>query len=811
MERGSAAADLLILGLAPGVAEDFQGRPFVGPSGKILDDILTNVMGMSRQEVAVTNTVKCMLPQGKREPSAKELAACRRWLLEDIEAVQPKVIFALGNVAGKALLGPKMPAIVTARLQDHTATFELSNGSLLPVSVQVSYHPSSVLRGGGYIKQLAEDAQRVRKLLDGTAPDRKQRTFDPSQIHIVRGMKEAVACKRAAVRRGYAVLDAETIGLQPYESAVFDHPLHGILCLAVCAGGESWVWPLAHPGALPFRPGLRFLRELLASPHVTKVAHNLKFDMKWLLAGGFSVAPPYECTLVLDALLAGADRPHDLSHLAWEYGYGGYDEALSDLKKAHKVRGKNSHRYDWLPWEALSAYNARDALLTEVLYQDLRQRLGGLEGSAKLEVVYRTMMAATDALLEMEMVGWRANKPTVRVLYRRYARQLHDVASRLAERSFVREFEVGQEKPLNLGSPKQVSALLYDTLGAPSLKRTGSGAKSTDERSLKAIRTGADSDVAAVIDAVLEYRTLSKRLSTYVRPYLAAERIRTTYTMHVARTGRLSSTDPNVQNIPKRGERGAEVRSIFRSDDGCLLASADYSQIELRVMAAYSGEQSMIDAFLAGGDIHAETARTVYGVAEPSDDMRSRAKTVNFAILYGMGAAGLAAQLDMPYEEASAFLYEYKSAFPAIAKWQRGVIARARKTLSLRNRFGRIGRFPDLVSGDEGARAHGERQAVNFPIQSTAADILHLATVRVHAWLAKLRGGKPIATEPWEPRLVGSVHDELIFSFPEKRARAFARIAQRKLTAFQFGWMRGIPLLVDVSIGTTWATLEDMK
>ena len=343
----------------------------------------------------------------------------------------------------------------------------------------------------------------------------------------------------------------------------------------------------------------------------------------------------------------------------------------------------------------------------------------------------------------------------------------------------------------NLNSPKQLGKALFEDLGLPAGKKTKSG-YSTNADVLEKLRA------EPVVDMLLKYRTLSKLRSTYCDGLLKAVgadgRIHSSFNQMETRTGRISSTEPNLQNIPVRTPVGRELRRFFRAREGCLLVDADYSQIELRVLAHMADDPTMCEAFNTGTDIHRVTASQVFGV--PLDEvtplMRSRAKAVNFGIVYGIGPHSLAEDIGVSYAEARRYIEEYLEHYAAVDGFMQGLIEKAKADGYAETLFGRRRPLPELRTGNAVTRSFGERVARNIPIQGTAADIIKRAMVRV--W-TRLRGEYPDA------RLILQVHDELIVEAPEEKAEAVAALLKREMADAA---RLKVALETDVHLGKTW-------
>jgi DNA polymerase-1 len=387
----------------------------------------------------------------------------------------------------------------------------------------------------------------------------------------------------------------------------------------------------------------------------------------------------------------------------------------------------------------------------------------------------------------MELAGVRLNVELLERITARVREEIESLEQRI--------YDLAGEEFL-IGSPAQLSQILFEKLGL-SRKRRGKTGFSTDARVLQAIRSEHE-----IVPAIERWRELSTLIKTYldVLPALVDEqsRIHTTFLQAVAQTGRLSSTNPNMQNVPIRTPLGREIRECFEAEPGKLLVSADYSQIELRVLAHVAGEPALKDIFKRDEDVHTATASQVFSVAPDEIDpgMRSKSKMINYGIVYGLSDFGLADRLNIPREEAKAFIDAYLERFPRVAEFMQETIERATKEGHVRTLWGRWRQMPELRSGNGQVRSAGERLAVNTVIQGTAADIIKLAMVRCHSALTAAK----LST-----RLVLTIHDELLFEGPPAEvsgtdAGAIA-IIEREMCGV---WSHEPPLAVDVGVGRNW-------
>ena len=521
---------------------------------------------------------------------------------------------------------------------------------------------------------------------------------------------------------------------------------------------------------------LRRLKPILESPAVKKVGQNIKYDMLVLLSHGISLAGSMYDTMVASYILR-ADGQHSLDALAMEafrYRKISYEDLVG--------KGKSQIPITEVPLERLAEYAAEDADMTTRVYHWQLPRLEEVEGLSLCERVEFPLVAV---LARMEHAGIALDVPYLRAMSGDLERVLQDLVSdihRLAG------------DPFNINSTQQLSEVLFRKLHLTPVRKTKTG-YSTDVSVLESLR-----GVHPIVERLLEYRQLAKLKSTYVDalPSLingATGRVHTSYNQTVAATGRLSSSAPNLQNIPIRTEIGRAIRRAFVPGDGeRLLLSADYSQIELRIMAQISRDEGLLQAFRDDEDIHASTAAKVFGVSvrEVSREMRRKAKEVNFGIMYGIGPFGLANRLEVTQVEAREIINTYFDRFPKVREYITSTIAKARSQGYVSTLLGRRRYLPDITSRNQNVRSNAERQAINMPIQGTAADMIKIAMIEIDAALASRRSSS---------RMLLQVHDELVFEVPRNEAEGIGRMVAEKM---QHALPLDIPVKVDVGMGRNW-------
>jgi DNA polymerase I len=573
-------------------------------------------------------------------------------------------------------------------------------------------------------------------------------------------------------------VDTETTSLDPMAARLVG------ISLAVPAGhGNAACYiPLAHrypgvPEQLPFDIALQALRPWLESEHHKKLGQHLKYDAHVFANHAIRLAGIAHDTM-LESYVVEAHRSHNMDDLA-ERHLG------RTTIRYEEVCGKGSSQigFDEVALDRATQYAAEDAEVTLALHQALWPRL---ENLAQLRYVYESIeMPVSKILFEMERTGVLVDRDKL-------ATQSVEIARRLAELEARAQELAGQ--PFNLGSPKQIGEILFGVLKLPVAKKTASGAPSTDEEVLE--KLAEDYPLPKVL---LEHRGLAKLKSTYCDKLAASidpatGRVHTSYGQAIAVTGRLSSSEPNLQNIPIRTAEGRRIREAFIAPPGGRIVSADYSQIELRIMAHISGDEGLLSAFAAGEDIHRATASEVFGVplGEVSSEQRRYAKVINFGLIYGMSAYGLASNLGIERDVARSFIERYFTRYPGVAKYMERTREQAKRQGYVETVFGRRLWLPEINSPNGPRRSGAERAAINAPMQGTAADLIKLAMIAVHDWLLRER----LAT-----RLIMQVHDELVFEVPE----AELGLVRTKAPALMSGVAQlKVPLLAEVGVGENW-------
>ena len=594
----------------------------------------------------------------------------------------------------------------------------------------------------------------------------------------------------AAMEAGTVAVDTETTSLNAMSAKLVG------ISLSVEAGKACYI-PVGHgagdgadqgnlldapterPKQIDKKRALELLKPLLEDPSVLKVGHNMKYD--WLIFRNDPDVPievaPVDDSMLISYVLEGGLHGHGMDELA---------ELHLDYKtipfKEVAGSGKDQVTFDKVPLDKATEYAAEDADITGRLYRLLKPRLRESQVLTLYETVERPLVPIIG---EMERAGIKVDREVLADLSKDFARRMGEYELdiyKLAGREF------------NIGSPKQLGEILFDELGLQGGKKGKTGAYATGAEVLEALAT--QHDLPAKI---LEWRQLAKLKSTYADTLVEqinpqTGRVHTAFAMAATSTGRLSSSDPNVQNIPVRTEEGRRIRRAFVAEKGHKLLSVDYSQIELRIVADIGGIEALRQAFRDGIDIHAMTASQVFGV--PLDQMdpmtRRKAKAINFGIIYGISAFGLAQQLDIPQSESRRYIEAYFERYPGIRDYMERAKADARAHGFVTTIFGRKCWTPDISAKNPALRAFAERAAINAPLQGSAADIVRLAMVQLD---------RALEASPLGARMLLQVHDEILLEVPVAEVDETTALVRQVM---QDVVSRPVPYVVEVGIGDNW-------
>lgn len=610
--------------------------------------------------------------------------------------------------------------------------------------------------------------------------------FDTNTYETVRSMSALDQWIRQINERGYVAIDTETTSLDEMRAELVG------ISLCVEAGQACYI-PLTHKAdggddlfgstelakdQLPLDHVLQVLKPVLENPAVLKIGQNMKYDAKIFARYGVNVAPIDDTMLISYALHGGL------------HGHG--MDTLSERYLAHETipikpllgSGKSAITFDKVSISDATPYAAEDADVTLRLWQMLKPRLH----QARVTRVYETLeRPLVPVLAEMEMTGIKVNRDTLSRMSNAFAQKMAALEAEIHEMA---------GESFNVGSPKQLGEIMFDKLGYEGGKKGKTGAYAT----------GADvlEDLATIHDLpkrVLDWRQLSKLKSTYtdaLQDHINPEtgRVHTSYSIAGANTGRLASTDPNLQNIPVRTEDGRRIREAFVAEEGKVLVSLDYSQIELRILAHVAGIDSLKKAFRDGLDIHAMTASEMFDVPldQMTSDIRRQAKAINFGVIYGISGFGLARNLRIPRAEAQGFIDRYFERFPGIREYMDNTVDFAKKHNRVETLFGRVIHTPEINAKGPTA-GFAKRAAINAPIQGAAADIIRRAMVRMPAAIAGLPA-----------KMLLQVHDELLFEVNEDAVDPLVSVVKSVMEGAAEPVLHlDVPLVVDAGKGAHWA------
>lgn len=548
--------------------------------------------------------------------------------------------------------------------------------------------------------------------------------------------------------------------------------------------GEAAYLPLRHdyagaPKQLDFDAVMKDLRPLLEDPHRLKVGQNLKYDRHVLLNHGINLQGIAHDTMLESYVLDSTATRHDMDSLAKKY----LDRDTIHFEDV-AGKGKKQLTFNQIDIEHASPYAAEDADITLQLHQTLWPKI---EAISSLADVYKTLeIPLLPVLNTLERNGVNIDIWMLQQQSDNMAKQIDDLEKQAHE-------SAGQV--FNLGSPKQLQEILYEKQALPVKKKTPKGQPSTAEEVLQDL---ADEGYE-LPQIIMQYRSLSKLKSTYTdklpqQVNKSTGRVHTSYHQAVTATGRLSSSDPNLQNIPIRSENGRRIREAFVASDGCVLLAADYSQIELRIMAHLSSDESLLTAFANGEDIHRHTAAEIFGMAldDVTSDQRRSAKAINFGLIYGMSAHGLSKQLGIERHQAADYMNVYFERYPGVRQYMDNTRQQAKDQGYVETIFGRRLYLPEINSSNGMRRQYAERTAINAPMQGSAADIIKRAMIDIHSWLLTADTGI---------KMIMQVHDELVFEVPKEQLE----LAKNTVETFM---MKAadlkVPLEVGIGVGDNW-------
>jgi len=595
--------------------------------------------------------------------------------------------------------------------------------------------------------------------------------------HLCLSKEDLLSLKERILQKGIVSIDTETTSIDPLHAK-----LVGISFS--CEEQIAHYLPIAHhylgvPAQLDWTAILQMIGDVLKDENILKVGQNIKYDAEVLKQHGVELRGIHFDTMIASYVINPGLRQHNLDNLSQHYlnhKMISYGEVVG--------KGNKGGDFSGVQVEKAMAYSCEDADMTLRLMRILDKELRSVHNEA---LFYDIEMKLLPVLMDMEMTGIKIDK----TFFKKMSLQMSEQIAQLKKEIFQ---EAGME--FNINSPHQLGTVLFEKLQLPGQKKTAKTKKySTDVNVLKKLAAYPHK----MPKLALRYRTLSKLKSTYLDALIkladpTTGRIHTSYNQTVAATGRLSSSNPNLQNIPIRGEEGREIRKGFVAQEGFFLMSADYSQVELRIFAHYSGDEAFIDAFQRNEDIHARTASEI--MDQPIDavtpEMRRIAKAINFGIIYGMGAYKLSDELEIDHKSAKNYIDTYYQRYSGVERYRDGILETAREQGYVSTLFNRRRYLPNIHHGRQRIRAEAERMAINTPIQGTAADIIKKAMINIH---------DRIKRERFNSKMLLQVHDELVFEVPENELDDLRALVKEEMEGVH---ELKVPLVVDIHVGRNW-------
>lgn len=590
------------------------------------------------------------------------------------------------------------------------------------------------------------------------------------KYHLVDNEKEIIELRDKILQYNFCSFDTETTGVDPIDSEIVGMSFS-------MEEGEAYYVAIS-PKFEEAKKQIEIFRNILENDEIIKIGQNIKYDIIVLKKYGINVKGKLFDTMIAHYLL-NPELRHNMDYMAETY----LNYKTIHIDELIGPRGKNQLNMRDLEPKAIKDYACEDADVTLKLKNILEKEI---EKNDLSKLFYEIELPLIYVLADMEYTGVRLDTKALKESSDTLSKEMSDIEKEIFS---LANFE------FNINSTKQVGEVLFDRLKiVDKPKKTKTGQYTTSEETLESLR-----DMHPIVGKILEYRSLKKLLSTYIDalPLLINkhdEKVHTSYNQTVTATGRLSSSNPNLQNIPIRDEKGKEIRKAFIADNNCIFYSADYSQIELRIMAHLSQDPHMIEAFNSGEDIHAATAAKIYKIPinEVSSDMRRKAKTANFGIIYGISVFGLAERLSIPRSEAKTLIDGYFESYPKVKEYMDRIIVHARETGYVETILGRKRFLPDINSRNTTVRGYAERNAINAPIQGSAADIIKIAMNNIFNRFEKAG---------LKSKMILQVHDELNFNVIDNE---LSHVEQIVIEEMEKAYKLSIPLKADSGTGNNW-------
>ena len=750
---GPSPCHVMVIGEAPGYQEDQEGRPFVGKAGKLLRELMT-YGGIDIDSIYVTNAVKCR-PLDNRAPSQKEIKACSKHLKAEIHKVKPKHIIVLGASSLKALLNKSGISKMRGQTIDKDG-----------ISYHLTLHPAGLFRQPQQEPYVRADFARFGKIIRGEL----ETLGDSLRWTLVDTPAKLRKCISSLVKADVVTYDIETPGFSPRAADA------RLFVLGLAEKDKQWVIPFSYPGS-PFNDkGIqrKIIKMLSVALEDTRlIAHNAKFDDKYS-KHLFGWCPGHTFDTMLASHLLDENSRHGLKPLS-EMFFDAPSYALPQPVDPQQV-----------PLSKLAKYCATDVYYTMKLYEKFKSEL--LSDKALLRIYKNITIPASQALVDAELEGVYLDPI-------KYKSALALVQSRVKE-ALAKLNKLAKTDKVNWNSPAQIALVLFDQLGLSPISYTDTGAPSTAEAVLVELK-----GEHPIAQAILDYREqvgLLKFLNSWGE-LMEGGKLYPNFKLHGTITGRLSCADPNLQQVP----RDPLLRSILTAPPGWVFVEADYSQIELRIAAAISGDTTMKLAYQTGQDLHRLTASNVLGIpmAEVTSDQRKKAKAVNFGFIYGMGAPKFQEYAKTKYDvtlslaEAKEFRKRFFDLYPGLVSWHERQRRIVKKFRYVRTPLGRKRRLPEINSPDKAVRAEAERQAINSPVQGMAVDLAMFAFGRIHKELSR--------SKIWG---LGNIHDALLYIVREDCVDEILPLIEYYMTDMEtvkevFGYEMPVPIEIEMKVG----------
>jgi uracil-DNA glycosylase family 4 len=863
MGHGKKKARVMVIQENPYEHENKKGKYFSGKAGKLLQSAFEEV-GIDADDVYYTAVVKCSTPED-RLPLKDEVKACEDYLWAEIDAVEPEIIIPTGNMSLWALTGR------TAITKQRGRLIEKDGYKFFPM-----IHPNMVLKQPKYMEFFSKDIINLHSILEGVLPAdilayEQERLYCEDYDTAINELKRLMA-----LPDGHLVtVDLETVKSNPYldktvmsktKRAMF--PESEIVKISAIGfsdrAGYGNAIPLYHRET-PFTGNqigtiVKFIRFLIEDSKLEFVAHNSKFEMKWLLQQlDIYLADLKWDTMLMHYLAVTEEKgTHDLKQLAWlETDMGGYDDELDP----YLPKGDDEGNYDMIPWDTLKVYLAADVDVTYRLLDKYKPLIE--EDKEKKWLWDNLMVPGLYALMDIEHTGAKVDGDLLGIYRGRYEEEIDRIEAKLREYpeivSLERErhelwlervaiggikkanrteeqqtkFEKNKKydpkkggDKLNFGSSTQLQVLFFEIMGLETVVLTDKGHPSTNDDSLKYMR-----NQHPMIALLMEYRKVAHLYSNFIDKMSmhvdARGLIHGNYNLHGTVTGRLSSNEPNMQQLPRKVndpflfQYWNEIKALFVSrfgDDGVII-QFDYSQLELRILAVMTGDPELIRLYRSGADLHKEVASGAFGVpvSEVTKDQRTASKKIQFGIVYQESAKGLSEDLraegiNMSVEECQSFIDSYFKRFPVVERWIKRIKKFAKKNKHVRTMTNRIRHLDAIDSTDRSVANEAERQAVNAPIQSTGSDCTLMALIIINDWLQN---------SDLKSRIVITVHDSIVFDCPKDEVVEVSekvKHVMENLAEYNefYKFLGDVPILSEMEIGYNYGhsfecSIEDIK